>query len=350
MIRSLASLVLVLPALAQAPTDPRAFVPRDYPCEVFVDFVALRQSGLWDHLQRSFVVNLVSSRSDHFGAMLPDLDRVRVFPETVGGDPATRIGRVLVLEGAEHVRLPAVSEQEHLRADTLAGHDVRIEDWGWNQTNPDVWVSPRPGLLVCAGQSFVTPVLEGKATPGVPPPEFLSLTSGRGGLAHLVVQMSPAMLEDMPAELRGMNPAPDDDALSHLMLRVRQVGDGDGITFELQGTLRFARGDVAPAKAAQWLRDQLQLLQQHRQYGALKRLWSKVEVTVDGQDVVARLGLGAARTAAAELGNSLASLVFMTVRAVETVGAQQAQVIVLPAVEEKPKPAAQPAGGKKDGG
>jgi hypothetical protein len=337
---AIAALLLALPLGAQAATDARAFVPKDYRCECFVDFVALRECGLWDHMERSMVVQLMDSLQAQIGVRIGDLDRLRAFPETPSDEPerdGRRGGGVVVFEGNGNVGLPMADEERSLRLDKLGAFDVLVEDHSWTAEDPDLWVSPKAGLLVYGTRHLIAPILEGKAGPGVPPPEFLSLTSGRGNLAFVVMEMTAAMLRDVPEEMAGMNPAGDEDPLRHLLVRVRQVGEGDEATFELQGTLRYARGAKAPELAAKWLREGLQQLEKHQQLGALKRFWRKVEVKVDRQDVTARLDLGNARKAAGEIGNLLAPLMVMGTR-LEAVGGAVLEDVTLEPVAVPPPP------------
>lgn len=344
-------LLSALPLAAQQTLDARAFVPPRYEAEAVVDFAAMRESGLWDHLSRSMVVKLLDSLEGEMGVRISNLDRLRAFPPVrVGGaDQGGEQADLVLFEGNDQVGLPPAPDGGHLRPDRIAGHDVLVADYGWGDEDPDVFVSPRPGLLAYGNRRHVTAVLERSATPGVPPAEFLSLTSGRGNQAFMVVQFTGPMLADLPEEMAGMNPSAA-DALQYLMLRARRADAGgadDEPVFALQGILRYQTGAEGPKAAQEWLQQTMARLAQHQQLGALKRYWKKVQSRVDGRDLVVELELGNARRAAGDLGNLLAPMMLMTARGVEAAQAVEVEEAV---VEEPPPPPPPPPGKTPPGG
>ncbi len=356
----LAVLLATAPLSAQKLTDARTFVPRDHACEIAVDFVALRQAGLWEHLERSLLVKAMDMMQAQLGVRVSDLDRLRAFPETRDSaerEPGQRNGGLVIFEGNDNVGLPASSESNPLKADRIGETEILVEDYAWAAEDPDIYLSPRPGLLVYSTMHLVRPLVEGKVPPGVPSPDFLALTASPGGLAHVVIRFSPKMLADMPEAMQGMNPTADADPVHFLAMRLRQekAPDADEPTFALELTLRYATGTAAVEPAEKWLRDSLDELGKHPQMGALKRYWRKVAINRDGQDLKARLELGKARQAAADIANLLAPMMMfgMTAEAQPAAVAVPVEAVEVeeppPPVKDPPKPATEKPKGEGSG-
>jgi hypothetical protein len=346
------------PAQAPAPTAPaargpdarapdaRAFVPAVFFGEVFLDMKTLRDQEVLDGLSSSLFGPVLKEVAGNLGFDLQELDQVRIYlPKpheqtpviiTDDGKPVLppREAVSSVLQGSDKVRLPAKTG-ENFAAEKIAGHDVLLQGARWYGDDPDVWVSPRPGLLVIGARHDVQPVLEGKGKPGVPPGEFLSLTSGKGIVAHVVVQLAPSMLQDIVRELP-QGTVCDEDPPRFVAVRLRSeppANAGDDPTFVLEATVRCNQAGKGPAALLAAAKQGIEAGKHHPQLGALKALWSKLEVAVDGCDVVARLPLGRAREAVNSIGMFAAPL--WTMRRAEA-AAVEARAVATPATEEKP--------------
>jgi hypothetical protein len=360
---ALAAFALPAAALAQAPSptpaprtrDARAFVPAVFFGEVFLDMKTLREQEVLDGLSSSLFGPLLKQLAGNFGFDLQELDQVRVYlpkprePAAVYTaadgttlNPVQREAVLGVLQGSDKVRLPAKAGED-FAAEKIAGCDVLLQGARWYGEDPDVWVSPRPGLLVIGARHDVQPVLEGKGKPGVPPGEFLSLTSGRGIVAHVVAQLAPSELQDILRELP-QGTVCDEDPPRFVAVRLRTeapANAGDDPTFVLEATVRCNQAGKGPAALLAAAQQGIEAGKHHPHLGALKALWSKLEVAVDGCDVVARLPLGRARDAVNSLGMFAAPLWAM--RQAEA-AAMEARAAAVPA--PAPAPVPQPQGGR----
>src|SRR5262249_13147598 len=194
-------------------------------------------------------------------------------------EPVQREAVTVVLQGSDKIRLPA-KRGEDFTPDKVAGCDVLLQGAPWYGDDPDVWVAPRTGLLVVGARTDMQPVLEGKGKPGVPPGEFLSLTSGKGILAHVVMQLAPSVLQDMLRELP-QGTVCDDDPPRFLAVRLRSeapASAGDDPTFVLEATVRCNQAGKGPAALLAAAKQGIEAGKHHPQLGALKALWSKIEV------------------------------------------------------------------------
>lgn len=91
---------------------------------------------------------------------------------------------------------------------------------------------------------------------------------------------------------------PADGGLTHLLLRLRSVGDAGDPHLEVEAVLRHSKaGDgvgITARAAAAWL----QRAKDDPQFRAVRELWGSLVQEVDGTDLVLRLDLGRARDGA----------------------------------------------------
>jgi hypothetical protein len=324
--------------------EARSFTPAGYRAELFVDFKALNEHGNWDAVRRSPTGTMFGIAEQHLGFELAELERIHAYPEIPDGqeEPENqRRGGMAVFVGSDKIVLP---RPEGYREDKLGGFAASVEDREWTGADPDLWLQVRPGLIVYATQHLVRPVVEGKAAPGVPDAEFLLLTSGKGGLAHVVVTLTDAMLEDLPFPLpEGVLHEDDKPRFFALRLRLLPQAAKDGEEQEpevvLDAILRHQTGAKGPEAVRALAQKGLDEAKEHPRLGALKRFWSKIELKTDGRDVTLRLPLGRPRDAGGNLAMLIAPLTFfgMTAEA-----APAAVEVAAPA----PKPATEPGRGR----
>ncbi len=280
----------------------RAFVPTEPGCEISIDFRSMRAAGVWDGVTVAYASTLLPLIEHQLGIALVEVDRLWAYPQT-GPTQAGHgdVGMVL-WEGSDKLLTPAGAART--TTEQIGGYEVVVVP-GWQEPDPDpaVWVAPKPGVLVYGARHLVEPVLLGEATPGVIPPELLSLVAGRGVLAHVVMTFAAIAKRgflDLTKDLGGHDPltvAPD-----YAMLRLRMDApiDGDDVPqLHCDGRLRWVDGGTPPAQFAQQLRAGLGSLKRHPRYAALKHLWNRIEVGLDGRDVTLHLGLGRPREAGA---------------------------------------------------
>lgn len=324
--------LFAVPLLAQKPPDADAFVPSDYRCECLVDFQALDQHEMLEGLRRSALGMVFGMFEQQLGFALTDLKRLRAYPEMPTDADETRHGGIAIFEGNHNVGLPGMQQLDGYKEEKLGSTPMLVEQSPWNE-DPDIYASPRDGLMITGSTHLVRPVLEGKSKLAVPPADFLSLTSGRGSLAHFVAAMSTKMLKDLPFLTPEMWSAEDPPKYLMLRLRLEPGTDGpdDDVVFEAVVRCTGKQGPEVIAKTA---REALQAAEQHPRLGALKHLWKKIELKTDGIDLVAHMSLGRPRDAAGSLGLMLAPLLLFGTTTT-AVPAQAVQVVPAEVVVEE---------------
>ncbi|GAB4157526.1 MAG: hypothetical protein Fur0037_25420 [Planctomycetota bacterium] len=339
---SFAGLLFALSVPAQKTLNAKSFVPEGYRGEVFADFRALDQREMIQGLERTMLGALFALVEEEMGFRFEDLDSVHIFPglpDEEGHETRT----ISIFEGNQNVGLPAAEKMPGYREERRGDARILIEQDPWLGGPSTIYASPRDGLLVIGQKDAILPKLDGKAAPVMPRPNFLSLTSGRNVLAYVVLQLTPAMLDDIPG-LDGEYWSREDPP-RFLMVRMRAEPprDAEGEKDErivLEAVVRCdgKDGPIAIARAAE---KGIEAAAKHRKLGALKRLWGKIEVTTDGIDCRARMPLGTPRQAAGALALMIAPVVFLSEsRVVGPLPAAQ-----LEAVEVEPP--ADPEGGEE---
>lgn len=330
---------------ARRPLDGRAFVPPEPECEVWADFAAMRESGVWGGMTASIAATLLPLLEAELGFALEDVDRLRGYPPMGGGGdgeaPPAGPG-VFVFEGNEGVITPF--GRAGTKAEKIGGVEVIVVEDAWRGDDPVVWTSPREGTVVVGSRSRIAPVLLRQQKPGVTPPELLSLSAGRGVLAHFVARLEAedgGGLVSMFAEAAGAEMVPP----RYVMLRLRQVATDDEPEVHLDGVLRWERQGEEPARLAAFLREQLASLRKHPRWAALRRWWDAIELSVDDRDLRCHVVLGRPREAGAMVALLVPVMMYTTVR-VEAGPAAAPPAV--PVEEAEPLPV--PAGGGKGKG
>jgi hypothetical protein len=157
--------------------------------------------------------------------------------------------------------------------------------------------------------------------------------------------VSKKQMDEMPDEVHTL-PWVEGDLPSCVMLRLRMIPGAKDNTSDvpepqviLEVVVRHAAGKGGPQMLQEQVAKGLEFLSKHKQLGAQKRLWSKVESKVDGRDLRLSLSLGRARDASAIFGSLLGPLFMGTM----TVAGQEAAQLVdetdsaAPVTEEKEK-------------
>jgi hypothetical protein len=323
---------------AQQPLTAKAFLPDDHRNVMFVDLAAMRAKGVWDELEVSLLKLALHQIEKGSGMALRAIDRVTLVnePGETGGDTRQHGGvkRLLVVEGNAALGLPRAM-QEDAEAVAIGGHAARAR-------RGELHVNPRPELYVAGHETWVRPVLEGKAGGGAPAPDVMSLLAGSEPLACFVCDVtSPSMKADLLDAAFPATSWPDGDAPTFVCMRVVATGDPDDPHLTVEAIVRHARdgaGVAVTTKAVEALRDRLTAMPALR---ALKPVLAGMTTKADRGDVVCSLDLGRVRNAIGHVA-ALGALMFVT--PVE-VGAEAAAVPLAPVPE--PVPPIPPAGGKK---
>jgi len=335
--------------LAQQPKtaalDARAFVPTDPRSEIFVDFRAMRDSGVWDGVTSSIARTVLPLLEQQLGFHLDAVDRLRAYPQNGPGQEGRNDTGVVLFEGSADLVTPAGAPDT--ATTTVAGHEVVVVSSGWAPDDPTWWVAPKPGVLVYGSKHLVEPALLGKGTPGVTPPELLSLVAGRGVLAHAVVTFDDTARAGFieAVEARGIAPP------EFLMLCVRIVpGEkpDDEPVVHVDGKLRWPTAEQGPQQMTDHLKARIELLKKHPRFGALRRIWNLIELRTDGRDLTAHIELGRPRDAG---GLVAVAAPFLMFAGSATVGPEVQATTADPAPPAPPVPVpAVPEGGNRGGG
>lgn len=340
---TLAMLPSALCGQDQKPLDGRAFVPPEPRSEIAADFKAMRDTGVWDGITVSIAGTFLPMVESELGFRLEHVDRLRVYLHDREHDPSNNDTGITILEGSDQLVIPPAEEGAH--TETIAGLDVLVCRT-WNaDAEPSWWVAPKPGVLVYGARHLVEPALRRARVPGVTPPELLSLSAGRGVLAHLVLELDPTAKRGLIDSLDGKDlPEPD---FMMLRLRTESSDDGEDPRVHVDGKLRWATPENGPPQLLAHLQQRLALLEKHPRLGALKRIWKLMELGVDGRDLTLHMDLGRPRDVGGLI--AIAAPIFMLGTSVAPAAAAVPAESVPVQVEEPPPPPV-PEPAPKDGG
>lgn len=352
---------LVGSALAQAPTqkpDGRAFVPPEPRSEVWVDFATMREIGIWDGVSRSVMGTFLPMIEQQLGFRLEEIDRLRGYPQAGPIAEGQSDTGVVIFEGSDKVITPAGAPGTTL--EKIGGHEAVVVPSYGAENDPSLWVAPKSGVLVYGARHLVEPLLLGKLTPGVTPPELLSLVAGRGIVAHVAVTCDDTVRRGLVEALGAGEAATGPDFLM-LRMRVELPADAaDEPQIHLDGKLRFADATKGPQELGAHLRTSIDGLKKHPRFAALKKIWNLIELRVDQRDVEVHIPLGGPREAGG-LFALAAPLLMFTAAAPQAVAVPvqgQVEEVVVEDVTEPPPPPPAPApapprapgGGQENGG
>ena len=350
-----ALLTLAVPVASQQ-LKPKHFFPKDYSGEVMVDFKALRESGLWDGIERSMFKIPLGMFAEEFGFGFDDLDRIRVLPGPLHDDDNRHYrGSVSVFEGNEQVGYRPGLKNQGAEEVEIGGHDVLEVKKDYLPGGGEIHVCPSPGVLIFGDSDLIRPTLEGTHKGGVPHPDIMSLLTGRGVLLRFVFALTPKDIENdfgfkTVAEMVHWDP---EDPPQLMMVRAvqKEVEGEDHVFFE--ASVQFRSGAKSLATVQKFVEEQIDVAKKHPRLGALKWVWSNLKIEADGAELRVTLDLGTTRQAAGQLPMLLAPIAMFGMMAQP----QEVEIIEVapatPATELEPvKPAGKgdKKGGKKGGG
>ena len=277
---------------AQKPLTAASFMPDEPQAAYAIDLARMREREVWDELEHSLLSTILRRMEQELGFPLDGLDRMQCWVR-IGDDK--EMSRTLTWEGK--VGLPPQVNGPGWSTEQIGAHAAKVQG-----ERPEVYVRPADGLLVMGTRALVEPVLLGAQHGGRPSADFLSLVSGRGDtLLYIYTDLRAARGSRGDFGFLDQIQYPEDDPATHLLLRVRLLGDGDEQRLQLEGVVRHRLGKDGLRATETAGREWLQQLAQHPRLGALKKMWDDVHIASEGPDLVARLDLGRPRDAAGKL-------------------------------------------------
>lgn len=343
------------PGNQQPKLGPRSFFPKEYVGEAYVNMRALKETDLWEELERNLIAGpMMMAFRMEFGFRFRDLDELRcaMLPRKIEGEGyrSVRTDMVTVFQSSRELGLPGKRKQEwdgnRRTGKKVGGFDVVQE--GPDQNDPNSWrrpmlfVVPRPKCLVHGHKHLVEPVLTGGRRGGVPHPELMAFTAGKRPLAYIAQKLS----HDREL-LQNMAPFPfewytADDAPRFLMLRLDIDGESQEASAVL--TIRFTDGKRGPKLFEDSFKESFKKLDTDpylKRIQQLKTLAKQLKFETKGTDLLIRCDMGKAAEAMqlVRLGHMVPWFLFsaagdeVIVEEVEEVAEE----------EEKPKPRAKKA-------
>lgn len=310
-----AFLFVAAAAIAQTPARPRAltaqsFLPDDYRTAIRADLAAVRKRGVWDELEASVLKVAFQRLAKESGIEIAALDRVTIAGVFREGEDGSETSQVMVLEGNVRLGMPP-SVTQNWTEETIGELPARVR-------GREIYVSPKPELLVFGHQDQVRPVLEGKPHTGMPSPDVMSLLSGReSSLAYIVLDVAAAPLKERMLGTMFPDAAwAEGDAPTFLCVRVLATGSDDDPHLGLEAVVRHARAgaglDVSE-KAVDAFVARLVAMPQMRM---VKPVLQRIEKKRDRTDLVCSVDLGRVRDAVGTVAALVAPL-FLGVEQVE---------------------------------
>lgn len=176
---------VVASLVAQEQFDPRHFLFRDYKTVAFLDLAAVRDTELWEGFENSVFASFLGLAESGMGFPFATLDRVTAVarPRTKPA-PDGSSEQIVVLEGNAPLD-PATQrlEDEGYEPRRLGAYAVHVR----GELGQECQFWPRPDVRVSGEFESLRPLLVGKAQPGLPAPDVLSLLAGRDKLIAYVV-------------------------------------------------------------------------------------------------------------------------------------------------------------------
>lgn len=326
---------------------PRQFLLDDYRTVISADFKRLRDTGIWDELNGSALKLIVSMIEKEMSFKLDHLDRITSTqqpPPKKEGRDYGRVHQVTVLEGNRD--LGKVDDDSSRYTTELVGKQEILLD-GWSS---DAVLQLRANVRIYGAVELLKPVLSGKPRTGRPSADVLSFTAGKENLLAYLVADTLHHPQPRKSLARMLPDAkwPEDDAPTHMCVRVLATGDEDDPHVTLEFSIRHGKDGAGLVATEKAVTDSLAKLKKMNELRLLRPILKKVEHERDGTDAVWRADLGRARQAMGLLG-SLAPFMFFA----GEVEVQQGPMVVpaqpAPVEVEKKKQATKPKKGAQNG-
>jgi hypothetical protein len=340
--------------LAQDDLSPRQFIPSQIDGYYVVDLEAMRDSGAWDGLFSGVGAVLLQQVERLFGLSLREIHRIEAYDSSAESSARPPVNHVQILHGSPELDVP--NGRDGAYPVRIAGHEVLFEapsEWALPGDQGWMWCRLGEGVMVAGARGLIEPVLKGVAKPDVIPPDLLSLSAGRGVIAHCTgfiragdsVTVSSMIPFDDPL-LEGV-PAPRCASLRLRLDESKLEDEWDDPSIVIEATVRWERQGDSAAQVVTSVQKKIAEWREHPRIGALRAIFDKVALSSDGIDAKLSLDLGRPRQAATLMSMAMPFLMFTAV-STEPVMAQEVE---LEAVEvESPLPPPPPAEPSPNGG
>jgi len=300
-------LLLPVTAFAQErPRDlgPRSFFPAEYTFEAYADLEAMRDTDLWDLVERSYLAKTAFSRfRKEWGFRIADIRSVRNAGKILAdpGDPkgAGREAFVCVFQGSPRLCVPNPAARAGWQflartAERIGEFDVVREEPARATPAfpvPRLYLVPRPGCLVTGDDQLIRPVLLGQRRGGVISGELMALTAQRRPLAYVAGSVplpgTAAFERFRPVDSEWLSEA---DPLRFYMIRL-DYNEADE-TCKVVFTARFLHGTQGPRLFEDSVKAGLEPLRGTLGYRVMKSYLDKVRWRSEGRDLRGELSLG----------------------------------------------------------
>lgn len=293
---------LVVSLVAQEALDPRQFLFGDYKTVAFLDMAALRETELWEGFENSvFAATLLGLAEQEMGFPFSALDRATVVVRprakpAPDGSPE----QILVLEGNAPLDPAAqLVEDRGYEVRQIGSYPVYVR----GEFAQDCLFWPRPEVRVSGEQESLEPLLVGKAKPGLPAPDVLSLLAGKQKwIAYMVgeLQATAPGREVLSTFLpKVVWPAGDEPTF----LCIKLWTDGDPLDAHLQCdiTMRHATNGAGVLATEVAMTELLDRCRKDGRLTMLRATLKKATVIRDRTDVRVPLDLGRVRNASTAL-------------------------------------------------
>ncbi len=303
--------------LAQGDLSPRQFIPVQIEGYYIVELEAMRDSGVWDGLLGGFGAVLLEQVEQSLGLSLREIHRIEGYAASAAGGsgPAQLVQDIQILRGSAELDVP--NGREGTEPVRIAGREALFEapsEWALPGDQGWLWLRLGEGTMVSGARGLVEPVMKGLAKPGVTPPELMSLSAGRGVIAHCTGfvragdSVSGMVLFDAPS-LEGV-PAPRSASLRLRLDESKVEDEWDDPSVVIEATVRWEKKGDSAARVVASVQQKIAEWRKHPRFGALRSIFDKVELSSDGIDAKLSLDLGRPRQAATMIGLAAPFLMF----------------------------------------
>lgn len=276
----------VPPSPASAPAVP--FLPTDYTAEMYVDYAAMRRSGLLDRIERlPMMGSYLDAMAAAYGCDLDDVQRTRTALLSDPADMGRSLRTVSVVEvdpAATPVAMPEPWQPWELGG--LRGHQYG------RGARDEVVVRPERGIVVAGERELIAPVLTGPA--GGPHPALVPFLAGEGLLMQYAAGTFGRRAHTLTGSFGFFGHDDPDDPCEFLRVRLSEDADGGLV---LAAALRYRPGSANLRRTEVDLRAFLDRMLADPEFAAMKPLLGALVIAHDQSDLHIALPLGQPRDA-----------------------------------------------------
>ncbi|MEQ1633803.1 MAG: hypothetical protein ABL997_15590 [Planctomycetota bacterium] len=292
---------LVVSLVAQEALDPRQFLFRDYKTVAFLDMALLRETELWEGFENSVFAAFLGLAEREMGFPFAALDRATVVARprakpAPDGSPE----QILVLEGNAPLDPAAqLVEDRGYEVRRIGSYPVYVR----GEFAQDCLLWPRPEVRVSGEHESLEPLLVGKAQPGLPAPDVLSLLAGKQKwIAYMVGELhATAPGREVLNTFLPKVVWPSGDEPTFLCIKLWTDGDPLDAHLQCDITMRHATNGEGVLATEVAMKELLDRCRKDGRLTMLRATLKKASVVRDGTDVRVPLDLGRVRNASTAL-------------------------------------------------